>query len=72
MSNKLDRYFASIYLAMIGDKIGFGNGDREQNYMKGHINIDNKNWQEIGESLSNIIIFKFNLNLKYYNYIYIH
>jgi len=59
MSNKLDRYFASIYLAMIGDKIGFGNGDREQNYMKGHINIDNKNWQEIGESLSNIIIFKF-------------
>ena len=43
MSNKLDRYFASIYLAMIGDKIGFGNGDREQNYMKGHINIDNKN-----------------------------
>jgi ADP-ribosylglycohydrolase len=59
MSNKLDRYFASIYLAMIGDKIGFGNGDRETNYMKGHINIDNDNWRGISESLSNFIIFKF-------------
>ncbi len=59
MSSKEDRYFASLYLSMIGDKIGFGNGDREQNYMKGHINIDNTKWEEIAESLSNMIIFKF-------------
>lgn len=31
MTDKLEKYFASIYLAMIGDKIGFGNGEREFN-----------------------------------------
>ena len=59
MSNKLDKFIASIYLAMVGDKIGFDNGNREQNYMKGHININNPNWQENSESLCNFIILKF-------------
>lgn len=57
--SKLDKYFASIYLAIIGDKIGFGNGSREKNYMEGTINKSSKDWEQIGESLSSIIIFKF-------------
>jgi hypothetical protein len=32
MSDKTDNYFASVYLAALGDKIGFGNGYRERNY----------------------------------------
>jgi ADP-ribosylarginine hydrolase len=57
--SKSDRYFASIYLAMVGDKIGFGNGSREKNYMEGTINKSSKDWEQIGESLSSIIIFRF-------------
>ena len=57
--SKLDRYIASIYLAMIGDKIGFGNGHREKNYMEGTINKSSKDWEQIGESLSSILIFRF-------------
>jgi ADP-ribosylarginine hydrolase len=57
--SKLDRYFASIYLAMIGDKIGFGNGFREKNYMEDTINKSSKDWEQIAESLSSIMIFKF-------------
>jgi ADP-ribosylarginine hydrolase len=57
--SKLDRYFASIYLAMIGDKIGFGNGTREKNYMEDYINKSSKDWEQIAESLSSYIIFRF-------------
>ena len=60
MSNKLDKYFASIYLAIVGDKIGFGDGHREKNYLDEMISVDtNSNWQSIGEGLSTILIFKF-------------
>lgn len=59
MTEKLTKYFASTYLACIGDKIGFGNGDREQNYMKSHITTDNKQWTEIGEGICNVIMYKF-------------
>ena len=58
MSNKLDRYFASIYLAMIGDKIGFGNGNRELNKNR-RFDTSTNNWQDIGQAISQIMIFEF-------------
>ncbi len=55
-----DRYFASIYLAIIGDKIGFGNGDRERNYRSDMITTDSKpDYNAIVEGLSIIMIFRF-------------
>jgi ADP-ribosylarginine hydrolase len=59
MSNKINNYVASIYLAILGDKIGFGNGEREKNYSK-VISVDNNpNYAIIGEGLSTLMIFKF-------------
>ena len=62
MTEKLNKYFASIYLACIGDKIGFGNGEREQNYMKSPIFSNDKHWEEIGHHLSYKLIFEFIAN----------
>jgi ADP-ribosylarginine hydrolase len=60
MSDKFDNYFASIYLAMIGDKIGFGNGDRERNYMSKMIESDsNQNFNSIIEGITNMLLFRF-------------
>ena len=60
MSDKFDNYFASIYLAMIGDKIGFGNGDRERNYMSKMIEGEsNQNFNSIVEGLTNMLLFRF-------------
>jgi len=59
MSNKIENYFASIYLAAIGDKIGFGNGDRERNYTNVLMVENNPNFEKIGEGLSTLMIFKF-------------
>lgn len=41
MSDKLDKYFASIYLAMVGDKIGFGDGYQEMNSLYDMLTIEN-------------------------------
>jgi ADP-ribosylarginine hydrolase len=55
-----DRYFASVYLAMIGDKIGFGNGDRERNYRSEMITTDSmSDYNALVEGLSIIMIFRF-------------
>lgn len=60
MSNKLDKYFASIYLAAIGDKIGFGDGRREMNYSKGPIVVENENKvMDYGENLNYYLLLVF-------------
>ena len=60
MSNKFEHFFASIYLAVVGDKIGFGNGDREKNYNHSIItDKDNTDYESLVEGLSLIMIFKF-------------
>lgn len=60
MSDKFDNYFASIYLAMIGDKIGFGNGEREKNYMSKMIEGENnQHFNSIVEGLTNMLLFRF-------------
>jgi ADP-ribosylglycohydrolase len=60
MSDKFNKYFASIYLAMIGDKIGFGNGDRERNYLNTKIVTENNpNYVALAEGISTLLIFKF-------------
>ena len=59
MSNKIENYLASIYLAILGDKIGFGNGEREKNYSKVIAVDNNPNYISIGEGLSTLMIFKF-------------
>lgn len=56
----LTKYIASIYLAMIGDKIGFGNGHREKNYLDEPIVVDgNPGYESFAEGISNIMIFRF-------------
>ena len=60
MSNKFEHFFASIYLAIVGDKIGFGNGDREKNYNHSIvIDKDNTDYESFVEGLSLKMIFKF-------------
>ena len=59
MTNKLDRYIASIFLASIGDRIGFENGIREQNIIGEHIMTNKPDWKEVSESLCNLIIYTF-------------
>lgn len=60
MDNKLEKYLASIYLASVGDRIGFGDGLREKNYLNEVINVDNTpNYQSLGEGLSTLMIFRF-------------
>jgi len=59
MTDKIEKYQASIYLAGIGDKIGFGNGKREKNFLDEIITTDNPNWKLIGEGVSSILIFRF-------------
>jgi ADP-ribosylglycohydrolase len=60
MNNKFDKYFASIYLASIGDKIGFGNGKREKNYINEMITVENNpTYEALGEGLSTLMIFRF-------------
>lgn len=55
-----DKYFASIYLAIIGDMIGFDKGDRERNYSNELISVDSSiKWQAEGEGMSILMIFKF-------------
>jgi ADP-ribosylarginine hydrolase len=58
-TDKINKYFASIYLAMIGDKIGFGDGNREMNYMKEMISMDQYNVKNIITGLTNLMLFKF-------------
>jgi len=58
MDDILKKYIASIYLAIIGDKIGFGDGKRETNYNT-IITIETDNWKSLVEGMSNIMIFKF-------------
>jgi ADP-ribosylarginine hydrolase len=59
MNNKFDHFFASIYLAAVGDKIGFGNGNREKNYSSVVTVDNNPNYSVIGEGLSTLMIFRF-------------
>ena len=55
------KYFASIYLASIGDKIGFDNGDREKNYRESMIIIEEGDYKykNIVEGLSSNMYFIF-------------
>lgn len=57
MNKKSKNYFSSIYLAMIGDKIGFKNGFREKNY--DNIILFDDNYEKITEALSNYILLEF-------------
>jgi len=50
-------FFESIYLAMIGDKIGFGNGIVEKN--NDVIIFIKENYEKICEALSNLCVFNF-------------
>ena len=60
MSNKLEHFFASIYLAVVGDKIGFGNGHREKNYnWTIAIDKDDTDYKSIVEGLTTKMIFIF-------------
>jgi ADP-ribosylarginine hydrolase len=59
MNNKYNNFLASIYLAILGDKIGFGNGDREKNYSNIITVENNPNFNIIGEGLSTLMIFRF-------------
>ena len=59
VEDKTNKYFASLYLAMVGDKIGFGNGSREKNYMDEMISMDRVGVNTIIIGMSNIIIFRF-------------
>ena len=60
MNDIENKYFASIYLAIIGDKIGFDDGKRERNYTNELIIVDSSNsWEAEGEGMSTILIFKF-------------
>jgi ADP-ribosylarginine hydrolase len=55
----MDKYFASLYLAMLGDKIGFGNGDREQNYGLSTLVPSMPQFDTYVQSLTNHMIFLF-------------
>jgi ADP-ribosylarginine hydrolase len=55
---KINRYFASIYLSMVGDKIGFNNGKREKNYDT-IILTDNPDAKIMSQGICNLLIFKF-------------
>lgn len=60
MDKQLEKYFASMYLASIGDKIGFGDGKREKNYLDRPINADDiPNINAFCEGLSALLTFKF-------------
>lgn len=59
MNYKIDNFIASIYLAIIGDKIGFGNGEREKNYSNVITVDNNQNFNIIGEGLSTLMVFRF-------------
>jgi ADP-ribosylarginine hydrolase len=59
MSDNLKKYFASIYLAMVGDKIGFGNGNREKNYLDKMISMDDSDAKIMIKGLSHHMIFRF-------------
>jgi ADP-ribosylarginine hydrolase len=43
---------------MIGDKIGFGNGNRELNKNR-RFDTSTNNWQDMGQAISQIMIFEF-------------
>jgi len=58
MDDILKKYIASIYLAIVGDKIGFNDGKRETNYNT-NITTESDNWKGFVEGMSNIMIFKF-------------
>ena len=59
MTDKIiEKYFASIYLAMIGDKIGFGNGYIETNFNLNKLVNDNK-LDEAIEGLTKRMIYEF-------------
>jgi ADP-ribosylarginine hydrolase len=60
MSDKFNNFFASIYLAMVGDKIGFGNGERERNYKTEPIMVENNNnYISFVEGMSSFMVFRF-------------
>jgi len=58
-SDKINKYHASLTLAMLGDKIGFGNKLREMNYSQNMITIDQVDFDAKINGLSSIIIYKF-------------
>ncbi len=53
-----NKYFACLYLAMIGDKIGFNNGERETNWHLNKLPNDNKLKNSIN-GLTKRIIYEF-------------
>ena len=53
------KYIASIILAMIGDKIGFGNRHREMNYSRETISMDQNDVKKVITGMSNLMIYKF-------------
>lgn len=55
----MDKYFASLYLAMLGDKIGFGNGEREQNYGLSTLVPTMQHFDNYVKSLTEHMIFLF-------------
>ena len=54
----IEKYFASIYLAMIGDKIGFGNGEIETNFHFNKLPNDSKLYEAI-EGLTKRMVYQF-------------
>jgi ADP-ribosylarginine hydrolase len=51
---------ASIYLAIVGDKIGFGNAEREKNYLPKPILVENNpSYEDFSANLSHMMIFRF-------------
>lgn len=60
MTDKFNKFMASLYLAVIGDKIGFGNGLRERNYTDEPINVEAiSNYKEYCSNLSILITYRF-------------
>ena len=55
----LDKYFASIYLASIGDKIGFENGEREKNYTDTVIVIEDEYDNKYKNIIENLSIYMY-------------
>lgn len=55
----LNKYFASIYLASIGDKIGFENGEREKNYTDTVIVIEDEYDNKYKNIIENLSIYMY-------------
>ena len=57
INNTKKKYFSSIFLAIIGDKIGFDNGNREKNY--DNIILLDENSEKMCEVVSTWLILQF-------------